>query len=128
MKPHLPSLLPAAVPAAFDHLDALAQLLHWLQREGDALIGADPDGLAQAVQGKEESLRRLASAVEADRIDRRTLHDGIRRANELNRRNARLLAPHLRMNRARIESLLGARAVGGTLYSADGRASFAPHR
>ena len=121
-----PSPPPAADPAAFDHSDALAQLLHWLQREGEALIGADPDRLAQAVQGKEQSLRRLAA--EADRIDRRELHDGIRRANELNRRNARLLAPHLRMNRARIESLLGGRATAGTLYSADGRASLAQPR
>jgi hypothetical protein len=104
----------ASIPAA------LARLLQCLSEEGDALIGADVDRLAQAVRDKELALQRLAA--ELGHADRPALRAALRRARDLNERNARLLTPHLHMNRARIESLLGA-ARTGALYSPDGRAA-----
>jgi hypothetical protein len=104
---------------------ALAGVLRLLQAEGSALIGGDTDALARAVREKEAALRRLASLLE--RADCATLAEVFRSARDLNQRNARLLAPHLNANRARIETLLGA-ARSGALYSSDGRTASSQSR
>jgi len=98
----------------------LAQLLQCLQAEGEALSGGDVDRLAQAVHQKELTLRRLAAELAG--IDRVELRRAVRSLRDLNERNARLLAPHMHINRVRIESLFGA-ARTGALYSSDGRAA-----
>ena len=102
---------------------ALAGLLQLLRAEGNALISGDTDALAQAVRDKEAALQRLAAGLE--RADCAALAAALRHARDLNQRNARLLAPHINANRARIETLFGA-ARSGALYSSDGRAA-APH-
>jgi flagellar biosynthesis/type III secretory pathway chaperone len=104
---------------------AVAGLLRLLQAEGSALIGGDTDAMARAVREKEAALRRLASLLE--RADCATLAEVFRRARDLNQRNARLLAPHLNANRARIETLFGA-ARSGALYSSDGRTATSQNR
>jgi hypothetical protein len=109
----------ASAPAAA----ALAGVLRLLQAEGSALIGGDDDALARAVRDKEAALQHLAASLE--RADCAALAEVFRHARDLNRRNARLLAPHINANRARIETLFGA-ARSGALYSSDGRAA-APH-
>jgi flagellar biosynthesis/type III secretory pathway chaperone len=114
-------LLPFADPASA----TLSQLLRCLQDEADALVGADVDKLAQAVREKESALRRLAD--ELGRADRSALREAVLRARDLNERNARLLAPHFHVNRARIDSLLGA-ARSMAVYSADGHAAGAERR
>jgi len=98
---------------------ALSQLLGCLQAEGGALASGDLDALAQAVHQKEQALQRLASELAGP--DAGALREAVRRARDLNERNARLLMPHVIVNRARMEALFGA-ARPGTLYSADGRA------
>jgi len=98
----------------------LAQLLQSLQAEGQALAAGDVEQLAQAVHHKELTLKRLAAEI--GRIDRIALQQAVRALRDLNERNARLLAPHMHINRVRIESLLGA-ARTGALYSPDGRAA-----
>lgn len=118
------ALPPVADPAS-GVSEALQQLLESLRAEGDAIIGADADLLAQAVHHKEQTLRRLAAGLA--RVDRAALLDAVRCLHDLNERNARLLAPRIQMNRARIESLLGAMCAGA-LYSADGRTATAENR
>ena len=100
--------------------EALKQLHESLLAERDALVRDDIDGLAQAVQSKEQTLRRLAAGLKA--ADAATLQNALRPLRELNERNARLLAPRIRMNQARIETLLGATRTSA-LYSASGRAA-----
>lgn len=112
-----PPVADRASDAAGPVAAALEQLLEALRAEGDALIGGDVGLLGQAVHQKEHTLRRLASAL--GRTHHAELRDAVRLLRDLNERNARLLAPRIRVNRARIESLLGA-MNGGTLYSADG--------
>jgi flagellar biosynthesis/type III secretory pathway chaperone len=103
----------------------LAQLLRILQDEGRALVAGDAEALAQAVQHKGATLRQLAA--ELGRGDGASaLGNAVRRARDLNERNARLLAPHLNMNRARLETLFG--GGRGALYLADGRAAQPLHR
>lgn len=97
----------------------LAQLLQSLQAEGEAIAGGDADALAQAVADKERALHGLASL---DPADRAALREAVRGARELNERNARLLIPRIRVNAARVQTLLGPSGPGD-LYSADGRAS-----
>ena len=102
----------------------LAQLLRSLQAESEALATGQSDALAQAVAIKEQALRELAGL---DPADRAALREALRAARELNERNARLLAPRIRINAARIETLLG--PAGPTaLYSASGRTCGAPER
>jgi flagellar biosynthesis/type III secretory pathway chaperone len=116
---------PPVADRASDASGALQELLESLGAEGDALMGADIDRLAQAVQHKEQSLRRLATVL--GRADRSALRETARRLRDLNERNARLLVPRMQINRARIESLLGAMRAG-SLYSADGRSAAAENR
>jgi hypothetical protein len=125
VKRPLPTLAGQASDAPRTPANSLAQLFQCLRDERDALIGADVDLLAQAVHGKEAALRRLAAELE--RGDQPALREAVRRARDLNERNARLLAPHFRMNQARIEALLGS-ARTGALYSADGLAGNAESR
>jgi flagellar biosynthesis/type III secretory pathway chaperone len=117
--------LPPVADQAVDAPEALQQLLDLLQAEGNALIGADIDSLAQAVHHKEQTLRRLAAGLA--RVDRTALRESVRRLRDLNERNARLLLPRIRSNRARVESLLGVMRVGA-LYSADGRTAAAQNQ
>ena len=117
--------LPPVADRASDASEALLELLESLSAEGDALIGADIDRLAQAVHHKEQTLRRLATAL--GRMDRASLREAARHLRDLNERNARLLVPRIQVNRARIESLLGAMRAG-SLYSADGRTAAAENR
>jgi flagellar biosynthesis/type III secretory pathway chaperone len=98
----------------------LEQLFQCLREESDALLGADVDKLTRAVRDKEQALRSLAAGLE--NADGPELREALRRARDLNERNARLLIPHICINRARIESLFGA-ARSGALYSADGHAA-----
>ncbi len=116
---------PPVADRAGDASEPLQQLFESLRAEGDALIGADVDSLAQAVRHKEQALRRLAAGLA--RVDRVALREAVRHLRDLNERNARLLVPRLQINRARIESLLGAMRAGA-LYSADGRAASAENR
>jgi hypothetical protein len=116
---------PPVADRASDASGALQELLESLGAEGDALMGADIDRLAQAVQHKEQSLRRLATVL--GRAGRSALRETARRLRDLNERNARLLVPRMQINRARIESLLGAMRAG-SLYSADGRSAAAENR
>jgi len=118
------TLPPLADPAS-DVSGPLQELLEYLRAEGDALIGADIERLAQTVHHKEQTLRRLALGL--GRIDRATLREAARRLRDLNERNARLLVPRIQINRARIESLLGAMRTG-SLYSADGRSAASENR
>jgi flagellar biosynthesis/type III secretory pathway chaperone len=118
------ALPPVSSPAG-DVSEALQELLEALHAEGDALIGADIEQLAQAVHQKEQTLRGLA--VRLGRVDHPALREAARGLSELNERNARLLVPRIQINRARIESLLGAMRAG-SLYSADGRTAAAPNR
>jgi threonine dehydrogenase-like Zn-dependent dehydrogenase len=104
---------------------ALEQLLESLRAEGDALIGGDVGLLGAAVHHKERTLRRLVGGLGS--ADRAELRRAVRLMRDLNERNARLLAARIHVNRARIESLLGA-INGGTLYSADGHAASAETR
>jgi flagellar biosynthesis/type III secretory pathway chaperone len=106
----------AAAPAAH----ALAVLLRLLQAEGAALTAGDVDAVARIVPDKEAALRSLALQLADSECT--ALAEPLRRARDLNRRNARLLAPHAKANRARIETLFGA-ARCSTLYSPDGRAA-----
>jgi hypothetical protein len=99
---------------------ALEPLFQCLREESDALLGADVDKLTRAVRDKEQALRSLAAGLE--NADGPELREALRRARDLNERNARLLIPHICINRARIESLFGA-ARSGALYSADGHAA-----
>ena len=103
--------------------DELGQLLESLRAESEALIGGDLVQLGQAVQQKEQILRRVAAGLA--HTDAARLQQAVRHLRDLNERNARLLARRIYVNRARIESLFGA-ITGGPLYSADGRA--APNR
>ena len=116
---------PPVADRASDASGALQELLESLGAEGDALMGADIDRLSQAVQLKEQTLRRLATVL--GRADRSALREAARRLRDLNERNARLLVPRMQINRARIESLLGAMRAG-SLYSADGRSAAAENR
>ena len=116
---------PPVADRASDASGALQELLESLGAEGDALMGADIDRLAQAVQHKEQTLRRLATVL--GRADRSALREVARRLRDLNERNAMLLVPRMQINRARIESLLGAMRAG-SLYSADGRSAAAENR
>ena len=100
--------------------EALKQLHESLLAERDALVREAFDGLAQAVQSQEQTLRRLATGLKP--ADAATLHEALRPLRELNEGNARLLAPRIRMNHARIETLLGATRTS-TLYSASGRSA-----
>jgi DNA invertase Pin-like site-specific DNA recombinase len=118
------TLPPVAEPAS-DVSEALQELLESLCAEGDALIGADIDRLAHAVHHKEQTLRRLA--IRLGRVDRPSLREAARHLRDLNERNARLLVPRIQINRARIESLLGAMR-SGSLYAADGRTAAAENR
>ena len=118
------TLPPVAAPAS-DVSEALQELLEALRAEGDALIGADIERLAQTVHHKEQALRRLA--VRLDRADRAALRQVARSLRDLNERNARLLVPRIQINRARIESLLGAMRTG-SLYAADGRSAATENR
>jgi flagellar biosynthesis/type III secretory pathway chaperone len=105
--------------------EALQQLLEFLQTERDALIGANADLLAQTVQRKEQILRRLATELRSS--DLPGLQETLRTVRDLNERNARLLLPRLRINQAKIDTLLGA-ARTRALYSANGRAAGADSR
>ncbi|HEX4583971.1 MAG TPA: hypothetical protein VH183_04020 [Burkholderiaceae bacterium] len=125
MKRALPPFAGQASDVPCPAATSLAQLFQCLRDERDALVGANVDLLAQAVHGKEAALRRLAAELE--RGDQPALREALRRARDLNERNARLLAPHFRMNQARIESLLGPGRTGA-LYSADGLAGGAKTR
>jgi flagellar biosynthesis/type III secretory pathway chaperone len=100
--------------------EALKQLHQSLLAERDALVREDIDSLAQAVQNKEQSLRRLATGLKP--AEAAALHEALGPLRELNERNARLLLPRIRMNQARIETLLGATRTSA-LYSANGRAA-----
>jgi flagellar biosynthesis/type III secretory pathway chaperone len=51
----------------------------------------------------------------------------VRRARELNERNARLMTPRLNLNQARLEVLFGG-GPGRSLYLSDGRAAQPQHR
>jgi hypothetical protein len=104
--------------------EALKQLHESLLAEREALVRDDSDALAQAVQSKEQTLRRLAAGLpsQVKPADAATLQEALRPLRELNERNARLLAPRIRMNQARIEALLGATRTSA-LYSASGRAA-----
>jgi flagellar biosynthesis/type III secretory pathway chaperone len=104
--------------------DTLTQLLRILQDEGRALACGDADALAHAVGEKEAALQRLAA--EAARADGAALRQLLLRARDENERNARLLAPRLNMNRARLETLFGA-VRAGALYLSDGRAAQPQH-
>ena len=115
---------PVADPAS-DVSEAMQELLEALRAEGDALIGADIERLAQTVLHKEQTLRRLA--IRLGRVDRASLREAARRLRDLNERNARLLVPRIQINRARIEALLGAMRTG-SLYSADGRTAAGENR
>jgi len=105
--------------------DSLAQLLQILQDEGRALAGGDVEALARAVLHKEATLRQLVS--ELGRVDGAALRNAVRQARDLNERNARLLAPRLNINRARLETLFGGGRTDA-LYLADGRAAQPQHR
>jgi len=117
--------LPPVADRASDVSEALQELLEALHAEGDALIGADMERLAQTVRHKEQTLRRLA--IRLGRVDRGSLREAARHLRDLNERNARLLVPRIQINRARIESLLGAMRTG-SLYSADGRSAASENR
>jgi flagellar biosynthesis/type III secretory pathway chaperone len=103
----------------------LAQLVQCLQAESEALVAGDVHVLAQAVADKDRALRDLADGFE--RGDQAALREAVRSARDLNQRNARLLAAHMNVTRARIESLFGA-ARTGALYSSDGRSAVADGR
>jgi len=118
------TLPPVADPAS-DVSEALRELFEALRAEGDALIGADMERLALTVHHKEQTLRRLA--IRLGRVDHAPLREAARRLRDLNERNARLLVPRIQINRARIESLLGAMRTG-SLYSPDGRSAAAQNR
>lgn len=105
--------------------EALDQLREALLTERDALVREDGDLLGQAVQRKEQTLRRLASALKPS--DAAALRDTFRSLRDLNERNARLLLPRIRMNQVRIEALLGATRTRA-LYSANGHAASAENR
>ena len=98
----------------------LAELVECLQAESDALVAADIEGLAQAVERKEHALKRLVPQLEGAREV--WLRTEVGNARELNVRNARLLAARMNATRARLDSLLGAPGAG-PLYSPDGRAA-----
>ncbi len=83
------------------------------------MSAGDIDALAQVVRDKEAALRSLV--VELAGSDGAALADALRRARDLNQRNARLLAPHANANRARIETLFGA-ARASAVYSPNGNA------
>ena len=117
--------VPPVADQAVDAAEALQQLLGLLRVEGNALIGADIDSLARAVHHKEQALRRLAAGLA--RVDRTALRESVRRLRDLNERNACLLLPRIRSNRARVESLLGVTRAGA-LYSADGHTAVAETR
>jgi flagellar biosynthesis/type III secretory pathway chaperone len=117
--------LPLVAYPTSDVSEALQELLEALRAEGEALIGADIERLAQSVHHKEQTLRRLA--IRLGHVDRAALREAARCLRDLNERNARLLVPRLQINRARIESLLGAMRAG-SLYSADGRTAAAENR
>jgi hypothetical protein len=105
--------------------EALQQLLEALLAERDALIGENNELLAQAVQRKEQTLRRLAAELTTS--DLPALHATFRTVRDLNEGNARLLLPRLRNNQAKIDTLLGTTRTGA-LYSANGRAADAGNR
>ena len=101
----------------------LAVLLRLLQAEGAATTAGDIDALGQVVRDKEAALRSLITELAGH--DCAPFTDALRRVRDLNQRNARLLAPHAKANRARIETLFsGARS--SALYSPDGHAA-RPH-
>jgi flagellar biosynthesis/type III secretory pathway chaperone len=125
VKRSLPTLVQPTGAAPTPVATSLAPLFQSLRDEGDALVGADVDKMAQAVRDKEAALRNLAAELE--RTDGPELREALARARDLNERNGRLLAPHFRMNQARIESLLGS-ARTGALYSADGLTGGAEQR
>jgi len=105
--------------------EALEQLHESLLAERDALVREDIDSLALAVQSKERTLRRLAAGLKP--ADVAALHEALGPLRELNERNARLLLPRIRLNQARIETLLGATPTSA-LYSANGRGGGAENR
>lgn len=97
-------------------LDALVHALH---EESDALVAGDLERLAAAAARKNDALARLAPELQQIPESQRRRHDKVlRAAQQLNERNARLLAVRMSMNRARVDTLLG--AAGGALYAADG--------
>jgi len=106
-------------------VEALDRLRESMVAEADALVHADIDRLAQVVQCKEQILRRLAAELSPS--DSTALREAFRSLRDLNERNARLLAPRIRMNQVRIEALLGAMG-SGALYSANGRAGGTENR
>jgi flagellar biosynthesis/type III secretory pathway chaperone len=103
--------------------EALTHLRQSLLSERDALVRDDFDLLTQAVQGKEQALRQLATLSPTDSA---RLREALRPLHDLNEHNARLLAPRIRLNRARVETLLG--VTQSNLYSASGRASAGQNR
>jgi flagellar biosynthesis/type III secretory pathway chaperone len=103
----------------------LAELVHCLHAESDALMARDVEGLARAVERKDRALRCLAP--ELGRAGQSWLRTAVRDARELNDHNARLLAAHMNVTRARLDCLLGAPGAGA-LYSPDGRAAGAEGR
>jgi len=105
--------------------EALQQLHESLLAERDALVREDLDALAHAVQSKEQTLRHLAAGLTA--ADSTALREALRPLRDLNDRNARLLAPRIQLNRARVATLLGT-THSDALYSANGRAGGAQNR
>jgi flagellar biosynthesis/type III secretory pathway chaperone len=121
----VPPLSRRAQTAPESDCTAVEQLIRSLQAEGEALIGGDIDKLNEAVRDKERFMQRLAAGFGS--LDRAELQRAVRRARDLNDRNARLLAAHMNLNRSRIQALLGP-ARTGMLYSSDGRAAGAEQR
>jgi flagellar biosynthesis/type III secretory pathway chaperone len=109
-----------ASPAAL-----LAELVQCLHAESDALLARDVDGLTLAVERKDRVLKRLAP--ELGRAGQSWLRTVARDARDLNDHNARLLAAHMNVTRARLDCLLGAPGAGAH-YAPDGRAAGADGR
>ncbi len=108
--------MPAPNSPAVALLDALMRSLH---DESDALVAGDPERLAAAAARKNEALAQLAPELKRIPETQRRQHEKVlRAAQQMNDRNARLLAVRMSMNRARVDVLFS--AAGVNLYSADG--------
>jgi len=97
----------------------LADLVRCLHEESDALAAGDTSRLDDLSTRKSALMARLAPQLRGTGGGTSTERAQLRRAQQLNERNAGLLAVQLQSTRARTEALLTA-GRSATLYDADG--------
>lgn len=108
----------------------LLETIAALEQESEVLAGRSSALLIDVSMRKARWVGEMADMLRALTPEQRAAHQALAtHAQQLNDRNARLLAARLVSNRARLDALNGAAAEsqGGALYGADGR-SHAPAR